>query len=131
MPVVSVGTAGSQIIASAQVSKMLTVSLAEGTTSTITDLGIQVNNLPNAFIWINQTGGAAGASFAPMFAVNNIWSGAASTPNWQKLTPNQALFLSTPAFFNFRVVANMLTISLSTPGFVGTYTFDCIVAASQ
>lgn len=131
MPLVSVGSAGSQIIASAQVSKLLQVSLAENTTSTIADLGIQVNNLPNAFIWISQSAGAAGASFTPMFAVNNVWNGAVSAPNWQKLTPNQALFVSTPAFFNFRVVANMLTISLSTPAFVGTYTFDCIIAASQ
>lgn len=131
MPLVSVGSAGSQIIASAQVSKLLQVSLPQNSVTTITDLGIQVNNLPNAFIWINQTGGAVGASFVPLFAVNNVWNGAVSAPNWQKLTPNQALFVSTPAFFNFRVVANMLTLSLSTPAFVGTYTFDCIIAASQ
>ena len=131
MPLVRVTTTGSEIVASAQVSRRLVVTLSEGQTSVLTELGLQVNNLPNAFIWIEQTSGALGAEFSPLFAVDNVWTGT-STPNWKKLTPAQALFPDTPAFFNFRVVANMLTIGITTPALpVGNYVFDCIIAASQ
>lgn len=131
MPLVRVTTAGSQIIASAQVSRRLTVSLPENSNLTISDLGIQVNNLPNVFIYIEQSAGAVGANFTPLFAVDNLWNGVVSAPNWLKLTTATAIFPNVPAFFNFRIVANMITIALTTPAPVGTYTFNCVVAASQ
>ena len=131
MPLVRVTTTGSQIIASAQVSRRLSVTLTENTTTTISDLGIQVNNLPNVFIYIEQSAGALGANFTPLFAVDNLWNGVVSAPNWLKLTSATAIFPNVPAFFNFRIVANMITLSLQTPAAVGNYTFNCIVAASQ
>jgi len=127
MPIVRVPVAGSEIIASASVFKRKTIVLAAGTTLDLNSMGIQVNNLPNAFIYINQTAGVIGSTFTPYFAVDNTTN---AVPNWLPLTPPQAVFLLTPLFSNFRVVATMLTVQIENQT-AASQTFTVVVAASQ
>ena len=130
MPIVRVPVAGSDIIASASVFKRKTVTLAGGPNSSITslnDLGIQVNNLPNAFIYVFQTAGIDGSVFTPYFAVDNTTN---ALPNWLPLTGPQAIFSFVPLFSNFRVVATMLSIEIENQS-AQAATYEVIVAASQ
>lgn len=131
MPIVRVPVAGSEIIASAAVFKRKTVTLAAGqpvsTLSGLNDLGIQVNNLPNAFLYVFQTAGINGSSFVPYFAVDNTTQ---AIPNWLPLTGPQAIFAFVPLFSNFRVVATMLSVQIeNTSNLPATY--EIVVAASQ
>lgn len=131
MPIVRVPVAGSEIIASAAVFKRKTITLVGGpgliTTSSLNDLGIQVNNLPNAFIYVFQTAGINGSVFTPYFAVDNTTN---ALPNWLPLTGPQAVFAFVPLFSNFRVVATMLSIEIQNQSGQNA-TYEVIVAASQ
>lgn len=133
MPIVRVPVAGSEIIASAAVFKRRTLTLpgvaagADPSTSVLLDLGIQVNNLPNAFLYVYQTAGIDGTTFTPFFAVDNTTN---AQPNWLPLTGPQAVFASVPLFSNFRVVATMLSLQVENPTNVDA-TYEIVVAASQ
>jgi hypothetical protein len=131
MPLVRLPTAGSEIIASAAVTKRRRFTLAGGTQLQLADMELQVNNLPNVFIYIQQpAGGAPGLTLTPAFAVDNTVTGGVVAPNWLALSTPQAVFPAVPQFFNFRVIANMITcIVVNTAGV--NITFDCVVAASQ
>ena len=127
MPIVRVPVAGSDLIASASVFKRKTLVVAANTKSTLADLAIQCNNLPNAFFYLHQTAGVIGANFEPYFAVDNTTN---AQPNWLPLTPPQAVFLLTPTFVNIRVVATMLSIQITNQT-LNPQTFELVVAASQ
>jgi hypothetical protein len=131
MPVVRVPTAGSEIIASATVTQRRRFTLAGGAQLLTSNMALQVNNLPNVFIYVLQTaGGVPGLTVTPLFAVDNTVTGGAVAPYWLELAPAQAIFPAVPQFFNFRVIANMITCSVSNTAGVDI-TFDCVVAASQ
>ena len=133
MPIVRVPVAGSDIIASASVFKRKTVTLAGGPNATITslnDLGIQVNNLPNAFIYVFQTAGIDGSVFTPYFAVDNLNTAGTVGPNWLQLAPSSAIAVGVPAFFNLRIVGNMLTLGIDNPT-ANNATLQIVVGASQ
>lgn len=132
MPIVRVPVAGSDIFASASVfkRKTLTIPAAAGGvpgSNALADMAIQCNNLPNAFLYILQTGGLVGCAFIPYFAVDNTTG---AQPNWLPLTAGQAIFLNTPLFTNFRVVATMLSVQVSNPT-AQAATLEVVVAASQ
>ena len=132
MPLVRLPTTGSQIVASAQTVLDREFSLANGDVLTVRNaMQIQCNNLPNAFVWIEQTGGGLGLTFAPQFAVSNVTLGGAVVPDLLGLNTPNAIFLNTPAFFNFRVVANVLSLEVICPGAGGPFAVRCVVAASQ
>jgi hypothetical protein len=132
MPLVRLPTTGSAIIASAQTVLDRTFSLANGDVLTVNAaMQIQCNNLPNAFIWIEQTGGGLGVTFAPQFAVSNITIGGVVQPDLIALNTPNAIFLNTPAFFNFRVVANVLSVAVQCPAAGGPFAIRTVVAASQ
>ena len=130
MPIVRVPVAGSDLIASASVFKRKTLVVAANTKSTLADLAIQCNNLPNAFFWIRQESGLAGLSFTPVFAVDNTSAGPQVIPNWLPLSAPQALFFLQPTFVNQRIVATMLTLQVSNPTGQPA-TLNVLVAASQ
>lgn len=127
MPIVRVPVAGSELVASASVFKRKTLVIPVGATSTLADLAIQCNNLPNAFFYLHQTAGDLGADFVPYFAVDNTTN---AQPNWLPLAPPQAVFLLTPTFLNVRVVATMLSIQVANQT-AKPQTFELVVAASQ
>tara|TARA_Y100000310_G_scaffold344831_1_gene459843 strand:+ start:2365 stop:2763 length:399 start_codon:yes stop_codon:yes gene_type:complete len=132
MPLVSLSTSGSQIVASAQTVLDRIFTLANGDSTTVSAaMQIQSNNLPNAFVWIEQTAGGLGMTFAPQFAVTNITVAGVSVPDLVALNTPNAIFLNTPAFFNFRVVANVLSLDVVAPPAGGPFTVRCVVAASQ
>ena len=130
MPLVRVPTAGSQIIASATVERRRTLTLAAGASLLVSDMQIQVNNLPNAFLYFYQPAGVNGLAFQPIFAVDNSTAGGVVIPRWLPLAPFQAVFVGVPAFFNFRVIATMLSVNVTYLG-AAPISFDCITAASQ
>jgi hypothetical protein len=127
MPIIRVPVAGSEIIASASVFKRRSITIAAGTQSVLNDLGVQVNNLPNAFVYVYQTSGQVGVTFQPFFAVDNTTN---ALPNWLPATVQQAVFLFVPLFSNFRVVATMLSAQISNQTGQSA-TFEVVVAASQ
>lgn len=133
MPLIRVATTGSQTIASAAIARRFAVTqspnVSDGSSRTTTQL--QINNLPNIFVWIEQTGGLAGSTFSPAFAVDDITSAGTPIPRWRNLTTPQLLVINTPQFFNFRVVANMISVNIITPAGAGASTFDVIIGASQ
>ena len=132
MPLVRLPTSGSSIIASAQTVLDRDFSLANGDFATVqAAMQIQCNNLPNAFIWIEQSAGGLGVTFAPQFAVSNITLAGVVQPDLIGLNTPNAVFLNTPAFFNFRVVANVLSVSVICPAAGGPFAIRCVVAASQ
>lgn len=132
MPLIRLPTTGSNIVASAQTVLDRTFSLANSDFATVqAAMQIQCNNLPNAFIWIEQTGGGLGVTFAPQFAVSNITLAGVSVPDLIGLNTPNAVFLNTPAFFNFRVVANVLSVAVICPAAGGPFAIRCVVAASQ
>ena len=127
MPIVRVPVAGSEIIASASVFKRRTITLAQNSKLSLDTMAVQVNNLPNAFLYVYQTNGINGSSFVPYFAVDNTTN---AQPNWLPLTGPQASFVFVPLFSNFRVVATMLTVEIENTSNLGA-TYEVIVAASQ
>lgn len=131
MPLVRTPTAGSEIIASAAVTKRRRFTLAGGAQLQLAEMALQVNNLPNVFIYISQPAGEApGLTLTPAFAVDNTVTGGVVAPNWLALSAPQVVFPGVPQFFNFRVIANMITCTVVNTGGVNS-TFDCVVAASQ
>ena len=91
MPLVRVPTAGSQIIASATVERRRTLTLAAGASLLVSDMQIQVNNLPNAFLYFYQPAGVNGLAFQPIFAVDNTSAGGVVIPRWLPLAPRAEL----------------------------------------
>lgn len=131
MPLVRIPTTGSTLVSSAQVVSRQVFTVAAGAAiSASNTLSIQVNNLPNAFFYLIQQTGANGLSFAPFFAVDNRDVAGAVRPNWLQLSPPTALLLTTPAFFNVRLIANMITLGVANPTGVDA-TLICVIGASQ
>ena len=133
MPLVRLPTTGAELVASANVYLRRTVTIVPGTsTNFLQDINLQINNLPNIFVWIRQTGGVMGLSFFPSFAVDNIDVAGVVTPNWLPLTVPQAVFLNQPSFFTFRIVATMLTLGVDYPGGgIANATVEVVIGASQ
>ena len=131
MPLVRIPTTGAQLIASAQVVQRRQLTIAAGAAiSPLQALELQVNNLPNVFIWIEQTAGANGLSFSPYFAVDNTNVAGTVRPNWLQLAPASAIALGVPTFFNLRIVGNMITLGIDNPTGAAA-TLQVVVGASQ
>ena len=131
MPLVRIPTTGAELVASAQVVRRRTITIAAGAAITpLPSLQLQINNLPNIFIWMEQTAGANGIAFAPYFAVDNLNTAGAVGPNWLQLAPSSAIAVGVPAFFNLRIVGNMLTLGIDNPT-ASAATLQVVVGASQ
>ena len=127
MPLVRASTVGAQIIASAHVAREFIFTAAAGTTSATTTIHLQVNDLPNATWYLKQTNAVAGGTFTPWFAVQNA---AGSLPEWNEVTAPQALVPGVPIIVNQRLVANMITATVTAP-VVGGVAVVLILASSQ
>jgi hypothetical protein len=131
MPLVRIPTTGAELVASAQVVRRRTITVAAGAAITpLPALQLQINNLPNIFIWMEQTAGANGIAFSPYFAVDNINVAGAVQPNWLQLAPSSAIALGVPTFFNLRIVGNMITLGIDNPT-LSAATLQVVVGASQ
>ena len=131
MPLVRIPTTGAELVASAQVVRRRTITVLAGAAITpLPALQLQINNLPNIFIWMEQTAGANGIAFAPFFAVDNLNSAGTVVPNWLQLAPSSAIAVGVPAFCNLRIVGNMLTLGIDNPT-ANNATLQIVVGASQ
>jgi hypothetical protein len=131
MPLVRIPTTGSELVASAQVVRRRVITVGAGVgLDPLQTLELQINNLPNIFIWLRQTAGVNGISFSPYFAVDNTNTAGAVRPNWLQLAPASAIGLNVPNFFNLRIVGNMITIGIDNPT-AAAATLQVVVGASQ
>ena len=134
MPIVRNVTAGSAVTASAKISRRFTLSVGVGASNLATDAELQVNTLPNCFWYvILQTGGVAGVTFTPQFAVDNAATlvGTAPPPQYFPLHTPIVLALNVPVFVTQRIVANMISGIVTVPGeAAGDVTVQVILAAS-